>query len=245
MDLISLNPHDKLLDGRYCPQRVGEGAIPKGTSHRSLDPTPNTQDLHSPRPGPTTAASLHIPSSGRPLEPRTFPGPLPGKPKGLGGLETLKQAPRFIPEQMRNGKGRPVLGCKQLGPAEGRDKITSLLRTILQTEAHRPGGLGGRPGVFAENGTPGPGRAAEPGEGVARDEGQLLGCGALSPEETPPAALGTAGTQATRPGSPRPSGGSHFPGAPTVCGRHCAMCSQGCGQRQRASQGQKPSTASL
>ena len=123
-------------------------------------PTPRARTL--PRPGPATAASLHIPSPGWPPEPRTFPGPLSGRPKGLGGLETLKQAPRFIPEQMRNGKGRPVPGCKQLGPAEGRDKITSRLRTILQTEAHRPGGgeelggrLGGRPGVFAENSTAG------------------------------------------------------------------------------------------
>ena len=207
-------------------------------------PTPRACTL--PRPGPATAASLHIPSPGWPPEPRTFPGPLSGRPKGLGGLETLKQAPHFIPEQMRNGKGRPVPGCKQLGPAEGRDKITSRLRTILQTEAHRPGregvgwgGLEGGQGCLQR--TARPGRAAEPGEGVARDVGQLLGCGALSPEETPPAALGTAGTQAAPPGSPCPSGGSHFAGAPTVRGRRCTVCFQGCGERQRASQGQRPS----
>lgn len=49
MDLISLNPHENLLDGRYCSQRVGEGSMPKGASHRSLDPTPHAQGLCSPQ----------------------------------------------------------------------------------------------------------------------------------------------------------------------------------------------------
>ena len=85
----------------------------------------------------------------------------------------MKQALRFIPEQMRNGKGRSVPGWKQLGPAEGQDKITSRLRTILQTEAHRPRGLGGRPGVFSENGMARPGLRAWEGQQWPAVQGAL------------------------------------------------------------------------
>ena len=150
-------------------------------------PTPRACALPR-KPGPATAASLHIPSPGWPLEPRTFPGPLPGRPKGLGGLETLKQALRFIPEQMRNGKGRSVPGWKQLGPAEGQDKITSRLRTILQTEAHRPRGLGGRPGVFSENCMARPGLRAwgRGGQGC----GPAAGVGAPEPRRNAPCSSG-------------------------------------------------------
>lgn len=68
-----------------------------------------------------------------------------------------------------------------------------------------------------------PGRAAEPEEGVARDVGQLLGCGALSPEETPPAALGTAGIRLHRQGPPAHQEAHTFPEHP-LCVAGTAPC---------------------
>lgn len=194
-------------------------------------------------PSPATAANLHIPSPGRPPEPRTFPGPLPGRPKGLGGLETLKQAPRFIPEQMRNGKGRSIRAGNSWAQLRGRIKSPLGSTPSCKWSPIACGGLEG--GQECLQRTAWPGRASEPGEGVARDVGQLLGWGPLSPEEMPPAALGTAGTQAKLPGSSLPVGEAHTFPEHLLCVAGSAPRAFRDVVRDRASQGQKPSAASL
>lgn len=148
-------------------------------------PAPRARAL--PRePGPATAANLHIPSPGRPPEPRTFPGPLPGRPKGLGGLETLKQALRFIPEQMRNGKGRSIRAGNSWAQLRGRRKSPLGSAPSCKWSPIACGGLEGGQECLQRTAWPGLRAWGRGGQGC----GPAAGVGAPEPRRNAPCSSG-------------------------------------------------------
>lgn len=163
--------------------------MPKGASHRSLDPTPCAQGPRCPQ----RAWPCHRRQPSHPL-PRTASGAKnisrasSREAQRPGWSRNLEASSALYPgtNEKREGKVHP--GWKQLGPAEGQDKITSRLHTILQMEPHRLRGLGGRPRVFAENGMAGPGLRAwgRGGQGC----GPAAGVGAPEPRRNAPCSSG-------------------------------------------------------
>ena len=117
MDLISLNPHDNLLDGRYCPQRVGEGAMPKGTSHRSLDPTPHTQGLHPPQAWPCHRRQPSHPLPRMASGAKNISGASFREAQRPGWSRNLEASSTLYPgtNEKREGKARP--GLQTAGPS--------------------------------------------------------------------------------------------------------------------------------
>lgn len=93
------------------------GLIPKDQRGTARIQTPATLGQRSPQALSHYQRDPPVPPTRGPPEPRTFPGPLPRRPKVLGGPETLKQALGFIPEQMRNGKRRVLRALETAGPS--------------------------------------------------------------------------------------------------------------------------------